>query len=44
MQSLFDDHSRRADLRARSLQRATQFTWEQTARATYNVYRDILAA
>ena len=30
----------RAEWRARSLERAAQFSWERTARATYQVYRE----
>ena len=44
MQSLLQDTSLRAEMRSRSLQRAAQFTWERTARATHRVYRSMLAA
>jgi glycosyltransferase involved in cell wall biosynthesis len=44
MQSLLEDQNLRAEMRARSLQRASQFTWERTARATHEVYRRMLAA
>jgi glycosyltransferase involved in cell wall biosynthesis len=33
----------RADLVARGLERASQFTWERTARATLDVYRAVSA-
>jgi glycosyltransferase involved in cell wall biosynthesis len=33
----------RADLRARGLRRASQFSWEQTARETLAVYTDLLS-
>jgi glycosyltransferase involved in cell wall biosynthesis len=44
MQSLLEDPGLRADMRRRSLQRAARFSWTQTARATHNVYRSMLAA
>lgn len=44
MQRLFDDPAFRAEMQARSLARAAQFTWERTARATCNVYRSMLAS
>jgi glycosyltransferase involved in cell wall biosynthesis len=43
MQALMEDQSLRAEMRARSLKRAAQFTWERTARATHHVYRSMLA-
>jgi glycosyltransferase involved in cell wall biosynthesis len=44
MQSLLDNPTLREELRQRSLNRAAQFTWTKTARATHNIYRSILAA
>jgi glycosyltransferase involved in cell wall biosynthesis len=40
---LWDDESLRADLRARGLARAQEFSWDRTARLTIEVYRDLLA-
>jgi len=40
MRALCESPERVAELRAKSLQRARQFTWERTARATYEVYRE----
>ena len=44
MQSLLDNPALRSALSLRALARAAQFTWQRTARATYAVYRSILAA
>ena len=38
------DAGLRAELRARGLERAGQFTWEKTARATLQVYRQVARA
>ena len=38
------DADLRADLRARGLLRAAQFTWERTARQTLEVYAGVLSA
>ena len=40
---LWDDESLRADLRARGLARAPEFSWDRTARLTIEVYRGLLA-
>ena len=40
---LWDDELLRADLRARGLARAREFSWDRTARLTLEVYRDLLA-
>jgi alpha-1,3-rhamnosyl/mannosyltransferase len=40
---LWRDETLRADLRARGLAQARQFSWERTARATLDVYRAVLA-
>ena len=32
----------RADLRAKSIKRASQFTWEETAKKTYQVYQQVI--
>jgi len=44
MAALLENADFRAATRARSLARAAQFSWSRTARATYDVYRSILAA
>ncbi len=44
MGSLLESQTLRAEMRGRSLARAGQFTWEQTARATHEVYRSMLGA
>lgn len=41
IQSLLDDSSKLDSLRARGLDRAKRFTWEQTARKTLEVYREV---
>lgn len=38
---VLNDAAFRAELRARGLQRAAQFTWEKAAQATLNVYRHV---
>ena len=40
--ALADDPARRQELRAQGLQRATQFSWDRTARLTLEVYREVL--
>jgi glycosyltransferase involved in cell wall biosynthesis len=40
MRDLLEHPERVPDWRARSLARAREFTWERTARATYEVYRE----
>jgi glycosyltransferase involved in cell wall biosynthesis len=40
MRALCENPERVAELRGKSLERARQFTWERTARATYEVYRE----
>jgi len=40
MRELLEHPERAAEWRARSLARAREFTWELTARATYEVYRE----
>ncbi len=40
---IWRDEALRADLRARGLERARQFSWERTARLTLDVYRGLLA-
>jgi glycosyltransferase involved in cell wall biosynthesis len=42
MRSLLENPGLQSEMRARSLSRAAQFTWERTARATYDVYRSLL--
>lgn len=39
MRDLLSDEARRADLRQRGLARAATFSWERTARETYDVYK-----
>lgn len=39
--SLLGDTNRRADLVARGTQQVTRYTWENTARATWDVYRSV---
>ena len=41
---LWEDDALRADLRTRGLARARQFSWDQTARRTLDVYRAVLSA
>jgi len=43
MASLMEDPELREELGRRSLQRAAEFCWDRTARATFEVYRSILA-
>ena len=40
MRALCENPERVAELRGKSLERARQFTWERTAHATYEVYRE----
>jgi len=40
MRALCENPERVAELRGKSIERARQFTWERTARATYEVYRE----
>ena len=40
MRAVCESPERAAEMRAKSLERARQFTWERTARATYEVYRE----
>jgi glycosyltransferase involved in cell wall biosynthesis len=40
IESVLTDPTRAQELRGRGLERARAFTWEQTARATYGVYRE----
>jgi glycosyltransferase involved in cell wall biosynthesis len=42
MQRVLQDSELEKDLRARGLSRATQFTWQESARAHYRVYRSFL--
>ncbi|HEY3727882.1 MAG TPA: glycosyltransferase family 1 protein [Solirubrobacteraceae bacterium] len=42
LEALLQDAARRAELARRGLARAAQFSWEQTARATAEVYRELL--
>ncbi len=42
MRQVLTDSDLREDLRAKGLERASQFTWERTARETVAVYRDVL--
>jgi glycosyltransferase involved in cell wall biosynthesis len=44
MRALMEKPQLRAELRARSLERAALFTWQRTARDTHKVYRRMLAA
>lgn len=44
MRRLLDDASLRADLARRGPQRAREFTWERTARATHESYRRAMGA
>jgi glycosyltransferase involved in cell wall biosynthesis len=39
---VLDDDSLQADLRARGLERAKQFTWQRAAQQTLAVYREIV--
>ena len=43
MQRVWGDEDLRAELRARGLARASQFSWERTARLTFGVYRNVMA-
>lgn len=43
MKSVLDDSTLQADLRARGLQRAAQFTWHKTAAETLAVYEEVVA-
>jgi glycosyltransferase involved in cell wall biosynthesis len=42
LEALLGDGARRAELARRGLARAAQFSWQQTARATADVYRELL--
>ncbi|HEX8363226.1 MAG TPA: glycosyltransferase family 1 protein [Longimicrobium sp.] len=42
MESVLGDPARAAELRARSIARAAQFTWERTARLTFDVYESLM--
>jgi glycosyltransferase involved in cell wall biosynthesis len=42
--SVLEDPARAADLRERGLERSRRFSWERTAQATADVYRDAVAA
>lgn len=42
MGSLLADSSKLSDLRARGLRRVREFSWEETARRTANVYRQVI--
>ncbi|MGH2866212.1 MAG: glycosyltransferase family 4 protein, partial [Solirubrobacteraceae bacterium] len=42
LQRLLGDPARRSELAAAGLARAAQFSWEHTARATADVYRELL--
>jgi alpha-1,3-rhamnosyl/mannosyltransferase len=44
MHRALHDESLRMRLRARGLERASRFTWQETARAQARVYRELLAA
>ncbi len=44
MQRILTDNTLRADLQARSLQRAGQFNWRKTAAETLAVYEEVLAS
>jgi len=44
MECLLTNADRRSELSARALERASHFSWEQTARETHAVYRSMLAA
>ena len=41
MQRLADDETLRTTLRARGLARAATFTWQRSAQATLDVYRQV---
>ena len=41
IETLLRDEARRADLRARGLQQAARYTWAETARRTWAVYREL---
>jgi len=41
---LLQDEPFRAGMRRRALEQAGQFSWEQTARYTLEVYREVLGA
>ncbi len=43
MERVLSDAALRDELRAKSLARAAQFSWERTARETLRVYRDVVA-
>jgi glycosyltransferase involved in cell wall biosynthesis len=43
IRDVLQDAERRSDLRRRGVARAAQFTWERTARATWDAYRDAAA-
>jgi glycosyltransferase involved in cell wall biosynthesis len=42
--AVINDEQQRGTMRAAGLARASQFTWERTARATMGVYRQVVAA
>lgn len=44
LQQLYQDPARRADLRARGLERARAFSWEAAARETLALYREVVKA
>jgi len=44
LRTLLDDPAARADLGRRAAVRAAGFTWEATARATRDVYDEVLAS
>ena len=44
LSQLTADIAQRAELRARGLKQAARFTWENTARETYEVYREVYVA
>ena len=43
IEAALTDTARQADLRARGLMQARCFTWEAAARATLQVYQDVLS-
>ena len=41
---LLTNEARRGELRARGLKRAAEYTWELTAKRTYEIYKRVLTA
>lgn len=44
LRALVSDSARRGEMRARGLEQVRRFSWERTARATLQIYKQVLAA